>query len=274
MIPTYGLTHLALGVRDLDRSTRFYTQVLGAAVVYNDPQFVQLQTPGTRDVIVLEANAKRAGTHGAIDHFGFRLRTPSDISRAVDELKAAGANIVEQGEFVPGEPYVFAHDPDGNLLELWFEIPTPIDPPHVTVETTASPARDLAAVRQGIRRLHEAFASAMRRADIGALVSCFTDDYELWGPGRPPMVGRAEIRALLGPTLAAYEIEPSFEVASTDFGLDVVVQRGWDIQRATPRTGGESTERRQRVAIGMRCEPDGEWRFCWGVATGASAAAS
>lgn len=32
------------------------------------------------------------------------------------------------GEFVPGEPYVFASDPDGYEVELWYELPTPVDP--------------------------------------------------------------------------------------------------------------------------------------------------
>jgi hypothetical protein len=29
---------------------------------------------------------------------------------------------------LPGEPDLFARDLDGYLIEIWFEIPTPVDP--------------------------------------------------------------------------------------------------------------------------------------------------
>jgi catechol 2,3-dioxygenase-like lactoylglutathione lyase family enzyme len=121
MVRTYGLTHVALGVRDLRKSTRFYTSLLGARVVYEDPSFVQLQTPGSRDVIVLERRARGAGKSGGIVHFGFRLRRATDIDRAIEAVKAAGGRVKSHGEFVPGEPYVFAADPDGYEIELWYE---------------------------------------------------------------------------------------------------------------------------------------------------------
>ena len=128
MVPTYGLTHIVLSVRDLARSARFYEQLVGARTVYSDANFVQLQTPGSRDVIVLERRPRRAGKPGGIAHFGFRLRRPSDIGKAVAAVKAAGGRVKSTGEFVPGEPYVFASDPDGYEVELWYEIPTPVDP--------------------------------------------------------------------------------------------------------------------------------------------------
>ncbi len=130
MIKTFGLTHIALAVRNTDRASRFYQEVFGAREVYRSDGFVQVQTPGTRDVIVFEErDPKKVGTSGGIAHFGFRLKSPDDIDRAAQHVTAAGGTIKEQGEFCPGEPYVFALDPDGYELEIWYELPTPVDPP-------------------------------------------------------------------------------------------------------------------------------------------------
>jgi catechol 2,3-dioxygenase-like lactoylglutathione lyase family enzyme len=128
MVPTFGLTYIALAVRDVDRSARFYKQVFGAIEVYRQEGFVQLQTPGTRDVLVLEEDKKRAGPGGGIAHFGFRLTDPADIGKAIEAVKTSGGKVRETGEFVPGEPYVFALDPDGYEVEIWYELPTPVDP--------------------------------------------------------------------------------------------------------------------------------------------------
>jgi catechol 2,3-dioxygenase-like lactoylglutathione lyase family enzyme len=125
---TFGLTHLALGVADVDRAFEFYRKVFGMVVVYRGDEFIQAQTPGARDVIVFEHAKKSVGKSGGIAHFGFRLTSPEDINVAAARVKAAGGTVTEQGEFVAGEPYLFAHDPDGYLFEVWFELPTSIDP--------------------------------------------------------------------------------------------------------------------------------------------------
>jgi catechol 2,3-dioxygenase-like lactoylglutathione lyase family enzyme len=128
MVKTHGLTHIALAVGDLDRAARFYREVVGAVEVYRSPGFLQLQTPGSRDVIVLEQGETNLGRMGGVAHFGFRLVNPEDIHAAARDVVAAGGRVLEQGDFCPGEPYIFAADPDGYQVEIWYELPTPMDP--------------------------------------------------------------------------------------------------------------------------------------------------
>jgi catechol 2,3-dioxygenase-like lactoylglutathione lyase family enzyme len=142
VIRTYGLTHIALSVRDPDRAFRFYNAVLGAVAVYREGDFIQAQTPGSRDVLVF-ARGRRPGKAGGIAHFGFRLTRPSDLNAALAAIKAAGGKIKSHGEFCPGEPYVFFSDPDGYEVEIWYELPTPVDP---------APARNRSKKRVKTRR--------------------------------------------------------------------------------------------------------------------------
>jgi catechol 2,3-dioxygenase-like lactoylglutathione lyase family enzyme len=129
MVRTHGLTHIALAVRDAERALRFYQRVLGMVAVHRQPGFIQAQTPGSRDVLVFEQGAPRPGERGGIVHFGFRLIDPTDIGAAAVAVRAAGGTILRQGEFCPGEPYLFFADPDGYEVEIWHELPTPVDPP-------------------------------------------------------------------------------------------------------------------------------------------------
>ena len=128
MVKTYGLTHIALAVRDPQRSLRFYHAVLGAVCVWDSDGFIQAQTPGSRDVLVFERAPRNAGKAGGMAHFGFRLTKPGDITAAIQAVRDAGGDVTAHGEFVPGEPYLFARDPDGYEFEIWYEIPTSVDP--------------------------------------------------------------------------------------------------------------------------------------------------
>jgi Glyoxalase/Bleomycin resistance protein/Dioxygenase superfamily len=122
--------------------------VIGVIPVYQQGDSVQAQTPGSRDVLVFERQPQ-AGKTGGVEHFGFRLRRAVDINRALAAIRAAGGTIRDHGEFVPGEPYVFFSDPDGYEVEVWYELPTPVDPPS-RVRQVGSPR---AARRARTRRL-------------------------------------------------------------------------------------------------------------------------
>jgi catechol 2,3-dioxygenase-like lactoylglutathione lyase family enzyme len=121
MVRTYGLTHINLVVRDVERSLRFYRQVFGVEEYGRTEGLVHTRTPGCQDVITFDEQASGAGESRGIVHFGFRLVSPGDIDTAVDEVERAGGKLLRRGEFSPGFPYAYVADPDGYEVEIWYE---------------------------------------------------------------------------------------------------------------------------------------------------------
>jgi catechol 2,3-dioxygenase-like lactoylglutathione lyase family enzyme len=118
-----GLTHIAIAVRDLDRSLRFYQNLFGSEVRFRDDTSIELRTPGRHDALTLQLAGKEAsaGAKGGVLHFGFRLLQPMAADDIAMAVTLAGGTVEEKGEFVLGEPYVFALDPDGYLIEVFYE---------------------------------------------------------------------------------------------------------------------------------------------------------
>jgi predicted enzyme related to lactoylglutathione lyase len=122
---TYGLTHLALVVKDIEASIRFYNIVFETRTMYHNDGFAQIQTIGSNDIIVFEEKKEKKndiGKTGGLLHFGFRLKNAKDIDEMERRIIKAGGIILDKGEFVPGEPYIFFKDPDGYDIEVWYEL--------------------------------------------------------------------------------------------------------------------------------------------------------
>ena len=93
-------------------------------VMYHEPGFLQMSTPGSNDILVFEQKDGRpVGKTGGIAHFGFRLKDAGDMTIILQKISVAGGQITSQGAFVKGSPYVFFKDPDGYELEVWYELP-------------------------------------------------------------------------------------------------------------------------------------------------------
>lgn len=123
MTETYGLTHVAVAVRNVDATAKFYCHVFDMEVMYRQEKMVQLTTAGSHDILVFEEKEDAPiGQSGGIAHFGFRLRAAADAEKVYKKILEAGGKILEKGEFVPGSPYIFFKDPDGYTLEVWYEM--------------------------------------------------------------------------------------------------------------------------------------------------------
>ena len=66
---TYGLSHIAVAVKDLQKTKVFYQQVFDMEVMYEEEDFIQLTTPGAHDILVFERTRDATGKSGGIAHF-------------------------------------------------------------------------------------------------------------------------------------------------------------------------------------------------------------
>src|SRR6202158_3495979 len=92
MVRTYGLTHINLVVRDVERSLRFYGQVFGVEEYGRTEGVVHTRTPGCQDVITFDEQASGAGDSRGIPHSAFRLFHPATSRRLSTKSSAPAAS--------------------------------------------------------------------------------------------------------------------------------------------------------------------------------------
>jgi catechol 2,3-dioxygenase-like lactoylglutathione lyase family enzyme len=123
--PVAGVSELVLQVSDLERSERFYTDVLDLPVVERWPN---------RDAIWVLAGQTRIGlwkpqvglegSRGG-EHVHFAMQLPEQAFDArVEAMRAHGHEVPvhEFGPLADGAPSTraaYVHDPDGHLVEFW-----------------------------------------------------------------------------------------------------------------------------------------------------------
>lgn len=120
-IATRGLSTIKLPVADLDRALAFYAQLFGVREYFRDVGMLRALGPGPHDALVFE---ERSRAPAAPARFGFKLARAEDMDEAIAAIERAGGSIVERGETMPDEPFVTFRDPDGNVVQLWYDAAT------------------------------------------------------------------------------------------------------------------------------------------------------
>jgi catechol-2,3-dioxygenase len=128
-IPTTKLGHIVLRVRDLERSERFYTQVLGLRKTGEVPgKMVFFSTQGNADSHDLalmrlgpDAPAPDPGRVG-LYHFAYQVESEEALAQAHRALREAGVPIVGSADHGVSKG-VYLLDPDGIEIEITYEVP-------------------------------------------------------------------------------------------------------------------------------------------------------
>lgn len=114
-MPSRGLRHLSLKTRDLEKTERFYTEVLGLEVAFRSPpKRVFLRWPRADDLLDFVKSKGKINAARGLDHFGFRV-TRSAMKRVEKNLKKRGIPI----EGRRGAKSIYFRDLNGYWVEFY-----------------------------------------------------------------------------------------------------------------------------------------------------------
>jgi catechol 2,3-dioxygenase-like lactoylglutathione lyase family enzyme len=116
-----GIDHVALAVRDVERSAKWYVDVLGFERLHQGmwngiPTFIG---KGNTAIALFPVRGEHSepGTHGTIEmlHLAFRANGKNFLG-AQEELKRRGIKLEFQDHEISHS--IYFHDPDGHELEI------------------------------------------------------------------------------------------------------------------------------------------------------------
>ena len=122
--PDRGLTHVALPVADVDRSTEFYGRFADMEVVHervgkSDGTRVVWLSDRTRPFVVVLLQSRVSHTLGGWSHLGVACASREEVDRRCAMGRSAGYEVLGPADSGPPVGYWgIVTDPDGHNLEL------------------------------------------------------------------------------------------------------------------------------------------------------------
>ncbi len=124
MITTNGLNHLALAVKDPERSAQFYADLFNMEIASSSPEIAFLKTVGSTDLIALNRSEVEVVSGRNTMHFGF-IVDPEQFDAALRTIEEKSVKKVsEPGRRDIGR-YIFIEDLDGYTVEIFENLPQP-----------------------------------------------------------------------------------------------------------------------------------------------------
>ena len=150
------LDHVVLHASDLERSTRFYVEVLGFRISDTFPEetvpggmvFMRF-SPDHHGVALIGALKEKTDGERDLNHIAFEVSSLDEVMRARDHLKKHGVPVHFEGRRRAGcQIAVEFKDPDGHQLEIYWGID------QVGSDNVSRPASEW----KGVKSLEEAIA--------------------------------------------------------------------------------------------------------------------
>jgi catechol 2,3-dioxygenase-like lactoylglutathione lyase family enzyme len=123
--PFLGIRHVALNVRDVQKSLHFYSDILGMKLEWMpDPDNAYL-TSGQDNLALHKLSEEAApSANQLVHHIGILVKQPEDVDKWAERLRAHGVALAQQPKaHRDGARSFYFHDPDGLLIQLIYHPP-------------------------------------------------------------------------------------------------------------------------------------------------------
>ena len=128
MVKPRQLGHLVLRVRDLEASEKWYSEVLGLHTTNKRPggmTFMSAKEGSSHELALMSVGPDAPGpeeTRVGLYHFAWEMDSFEDLKELYEHMKQKDVNIGGIGDHgISLGVYLF--DPDGNEIEVYYEMP-------------------------------------------------------------------------------------------------------------------------------------------------------
>ncbi len=118
-----GLRHVALRVRNLQRSLDFYGRLLDMRIDWRpDAENAYLTTGSDNLALHQLADGSETGSNSlGLDHLGFLVLRPEQVDQWAERLEAEGIELTQRPKtHRDGARSIYFRDPDGNLIQILY----------------------------------------------------------------------------------------------------------------------------------------------------------
>ena len=128
MVKPRQLGHLVIRVRDLDSSERWYTEALGLQTMKRYPgrmTFMSARDDRTHELALMRVGEDAPGPDNhrvGLAHFAWEMDSFEELQELYEHLRAKNVEIRGIGDHGLSLG-VYIADPDGNEIEVYYELP-------------------------------------------------------------------------------------------------------------------------------------------------------
>lgn len=119
-----GINHITIRVNDIEKAEEFYGDILGFELQRKMGKSMAVYQVGDEDTIVLveaETSYDPSSRDFRVDHFGFYLDSVEKVDEMAEYFREKEVTIMSGPANRKRGRFVFVSDPDGNMLEFFYE---------------------------------------------------------------------------------------------------------------------------------------------------------